>query len=191
MALSGLDGRVVIVTGGAAGIGRAVGERLLAEGSGVALVDLNEGAVHAASDELAGERMLGIAADVSTEEGTEKYAAAIEPWPRGRPLRQRRHRRAGQRRRRHGSRCIRSDHGRERQRCLSRRPPAVAAARRAAYAGAIVTTSSVLGIRGLAGSGSYCASKAAVIRLTRTAAMEARTGRASHQRGAPGPSRRR
>ena len=26
MALSGLDGRVVIVTGGAAGIGRAVGE---------------------------------------------------------------------------------------------------------------------------------------------------------------------
>ena len=34
--------------------------------------------MHAASDELAGERMLGIAADVSTEEGTEKYAAAIE-----------------------------------------------------------------------------------------------------------------
>src|SRR5439155_9782313 len=53
--------------------------------------------------------------------------------------------------------------------------------------GSIVTTSSVLGLQGLAGSGSYCASKAAVIALTKTAAIEA--GPAGHRVNAilPGP----
>jgi NAD(P)-dependent dehydrogenase (short-subunit alcohol dehydrogenase family) len=53
--------------------------------------------------------------------------------------------------------------------------------------GSIVTTSSVLGVKGFAGSGSYCASKAGVIALTRTAALEA--GPAGHRVNAvlPGP----
>jgi NAD(P)-dependent dehydrogenase (short-subunit alcohol dehydrogenase family) len=41
--LAGLDGKVIVVTGGAKGIGRAVVERLLAEGSSVALVDREPG----------------------------------------------------------------------------------------------------------------------------------------------------
>jgi NAD(P)-dependent dehydrogenase (short-subunit alcohol dehydrogenase family) len=53
--------------------------------------------------------------------------------------------------------------------------------------GSIVTTASVLGIRGMAGSGSYCASKAAVVGLTRSAAIE--EGQYGHRINAilPGP----
>ncbi|MFN8221611.1 MAG: SDR family oxidoreductase, partial [Gaiellales bacterium] len=53
--------------------------------------------------------------------------------------------------------------------------------------GAIVTSASVLGIRGAAGSGVYNASKAAVIGLTRVAAIEA--GPLGHRVNAvlPGP----
>lgn len=53
--------------------------------------------------------------------------------------------------------------------------------------GSIVTTASVLGIRGVAGSGAYCASKAAVLGLTRSAAIEA--GPDGHRINAvlPGP----
>ena len=45
MALDSLNGKVVIVTGGASGIGRAVVERLLVERASVVLVDLDEGLV--------------------------------------------------------------------------------------------------------------------------------------------------
>jgi NAD(P)-dependent dehydrogenase (short-subunit alcohol dehydrogenase family) len=53
--------------------------------------------------------------------------------------------------------------------------------------GSIVTTASVLGVKGMAGSGVYCASKFAVIGLTRAAAIEA--GPDGHRINAvlPGP----
>jgi len=175
MALAGLDGKVVIVTGGAAGIGRAVGGRLLAEGSSVALVDLNEDAVHAASEEFAGERMLGVTADVSTEEGTETYyAAAIERFGRvdglfanagiaePGPTVAETEVEAFDRIMAVNVRGVFLAVRRQLRQLAAQRTP-----------GSIVTTSSVLGIRGMAGSGSYCASKAAVIGLTRTAAIEA------------------
>src|SRR5262245_37680851 len=83
MPLAGLDGKVVIVTGGAKGIGRAVVERLLAEGSSVAFVDVDEGAVRKASEELASSRLLGLVADVSSEADTEEYfTAATERFGR-------------------------------------------------------------------------------------------------------------
>jgi NAD(P)-dependent dehydrogenase (short-subunit alcohol dehydrogenase family) len=50
--LAGLNEKVVIVTGGASGIGHAVVERLLAEGSRVALVDVDEQAARMACARL-------------------------------------------------------------------------------------------------------------------------------------------
>jgi NAD(P)-dependent dehydrogenase (short-subunit alcohol dehydrogenase family) len=187
--LAGLAEKVVIVTGGASGIGRAVVERLLAEGSRVVLVDLDEDGVARALAELGEERLLGFVADVSSEDGTERYvAAALERFGRVDGL----HANAG----------------------IAEPGPTVAETEPAAFdrmlavnvrgvflalrevlraldrqgtAGSIVTTSSVLGLEGLAGSGSYCASKAAVIALTKTAAIEA--GPAGHRVNAilPGP----
>lgn len=49
--MKGLKDKVVIVTGGAGGIGTAICKRFAAEGSAVAIFDLN----HAAADKLAGE----------------------------------------------------------------------------------------------------------------------------------------
>jgi NAD(P)-dependent dehydrogenase (short-subunit alcohol dehydrogenase family) len=187
MPLAGLADRVVIVTGGASGIGRAVVERLLAEGSSVALVDVQ--GVDAACEELADDRLLGVTADVSSEDGSERYfAAAVGRFGRVDGL----HANAG----------------------IAEPGPTIAETEPAAFdrmlavnvrgvflalrrmlrtldaqgtRGSIVATSSVLGIRGLAGSGSYCASKAAVLGLVRTAAIEA--GPAGHRVNAvlPGP----
>jgi NAD(P)-dependent dehydrogenase (short-subunit alcohol dehydrogenase family) len=67
--MKGLGGRVVIVTGGASGIGRAAATRLAAEGAAVAIVDRNA----ALAEELAGTlggsgaRVLAVPADVSRE----------------------------------------------------------------------------------------------------------------------------
>jgi rhamnulose-1-phosphate aldolase/alcohol dehydrogenase len=49
-----LAGRIALVTGGAGGIGRATAERLMAEGACVVLADIDEAALAAAENELAG-----------------------------------------------------------------------------------------------------------------------------------------
>ena len=56
------EGRVAIVTGGASGIGRAVAERLAADGCRVAVVDLNANQAKAVADAIGG---LSIQADLS------------------------------------------------------------------------------------------------------------------------------
>src|SRR5215468_11239456 len=68
--MQGLVGRPVLVTGAASGIGRAVCERLAAEGAHVALVDRDQANLAAVADSLAGNgtRQIAIAADVSQED---------------------------------------------------------------------------------------------------------------------------
>jgi NAD(P)-dependent dehydrogenase (short-subunit alcohol dehydrogenase family) len=175
MALNGLDGKVVVVTGGASGIGRAVVERLLAEGSSVMFVDSDENAIAAMADELVSDRVLGVVADVTTEEDTERYYdAAIERFGRVDGL----HANAGIAEPGHSVAETSVD---EFDRTIAVNVKGVFLAVRRhlrqlatqGTTGSIVTTSSVLGIRGMAGSGVYCASKAAVIGLTRAAAIEA------------------
>jgi 3alpha(or 20beta)-hydroxysteroid dehydrogenase len=73
MALKGLDGRVVIVTGGASGLGLATARRLLTEGACVAVLDIS--GAHAAREELADERVFAGSLDVALEP---EVAAAFE-----------------------------------------------------------------------------------------------------------------
>ena len=189
MPLAGLAGKVVIVTGGASGIGRAVVERLLAENASVVLVDLDEEGVRRAADELASERLLPVTADVATEDGTERYfAAAVERFGRVDGL----HANAGIA---EPGPTIAETNPTDFDRMIAVNLRGVFLAIRRMLRtlaeqgtqGSIVTTSSVLGLKAYAGSGSYCASKAGVIALTRTAAIEA--GPAGHRVNAvlPGP----
>jgi NAD(P)-dependent dehydrogenase (short-subunit alcohol dehydrogenase family) len=188
-ALAGIAGKTVIVTGGASGIGRAVVERLLAEHANVVLVDADADAVGAATGELHGDRLLAIVADVAASEDTDRYmAAALMRFGRIDGL----HANAGIAA---AGVSIAATDPSEFDRTMAVNVRGVFLSIRAVLRalaeqgtpGAIVTTSSVLGLQGLAGQGAYCASKAAVISLTRTAAIEA--GPAGHRVNAvlPGP----
>jgi len=71
--IADLDGRVAVVTGGASGIGRAMGERFLAEGMRVVLADVEEAALDATVAELSGEggEVTGVVTDVADLESVE------------------------------------------------------------------------------------------------------------------------
>ncbi len=64
-----LDNRVAIVTGGASGLGRAVAERVSAEGGAVVIADIAADRAEEAAEELraGGGEALAVAADVSVE----------------------------------------------------------------------------------------------------------------------------
>ena len=73
--MSALDGKIAIITGGAQGIGRAIADRLAADGARIVIADLR-GAEEAAASYPDG---VGLAADVSREEDVARItAAAIE-----------------------------------------------------------------------------------------------------------------
>ena len=68
--------RVAVVTGAASGIGRALAERLAAEGMKIVLADVEEARLHEADEALraAGARTLAVPVDVSRAEQVEDLA---------------------------------------------------------------------------------------------------------------------
>lgn len=77
--------RVVIVTGGASGIGRAIVERFLEEGDNVAIADVNlKAAEHVVADlQHPPNRLRAIATDVTSEESVSRaFDAVVDTWNR-------------------------------------------------------------------------------------------------------------
>jgi NAD(P)-dependent dehydrogenase (short-subunit alcohol dehydrogenase family) len=70
--LTGLEGKVAVVTGGAGGLGAASALRLSREGCRVVVVDVNGDAARKVAASLPGES-LAVEADVSLEEGVDRY----------------------------------------------------------------------------------------------------------------------
>jgi 3-oxoacyl-[acyl-carrier protein] reductase len=69
MALSAIQGKVCLVTGGARGIGRAITEMLIAEGASVVICARRQESVDRAMGELKGGKIAGKVADVRNPEG--------------------------------------------------------------------------------------------------------------------------
>jgi len=74
MAFEGLEGRVAIVTGAASGIGLASAQRLAREGATVVLVDVDAERLEPAAADIGGT---AIVADVSSEEQVTGYYAEV------------------------------------------------------------------------------------------------------------------
>ena len=77
---SGFAGRVVVITGGASGIGRALGERFAAEGARVVLADVERDRLERTAAELSKDaacEVTAIAADVTDPASVEALAAAV------------------------------------------------------------------------------------------------------------------
>lgn len=162
-----LEGRVAIVTGAASGIGRATTERLLARGARVVAVDLSA-AVH----ELAADDVAAVEGDVALAATSETaVATALERWQRvdilvnnaGLII----------------SKSIvdTSEEEWDRVQAVNVRGAflfsrAVIPVMLERGGGAIVSTASISGLIGLPGQAAYCASKGALVQLTRQLAVE-------------------
>ena len=179
MALRGLDGKVAIVTGGGSGMGAATSARLVEEGAKVVVVDVREDAAKEIAAGLPGDA-IAVGADVSTVDGVDHYVrAAVDAFGRVDLF----HNNAG-----YGGDLVpiwamtveQFDH------TIAVNARGVFLGLRAVLGqmalqhgsgqwsgGAIVTTASLAGIRGVPGQAAYGASKHAAVGLTKVAALDA------------------
>ena len=188
MSLKGLKDRVVIVTGGASGIGRATATRLVEEGARVALVDIDGEAASAVAEEL-GSDVLPLTADVSSEQDVQGYfAAAAEHFGRVDSL----HNNAGI----EGPLAPLADFETDAFERLVRvnyfgiffnLRQMLRTARRSGTRATIVNTSSGTALHGVPQLGAYGSTKAAIIGLTRAAAVENAAAGVRVNAVAPGP----
>jgi NAD(P)-dependent dehydrogenase (short-subunit alcohol dehydrogenase family) len=168
------EGKVVVITGAAGGIGRAVAARLASEGARLVLVDVAESALAAtaAAAAAAGGKAVTVRADVTRSAEVERYATAAQPWGgidgfvnNAGVL---------------GPVCPLTEYPEaEFDRVLAVNVRAVwlglkvvGKAMLEQGRGAIVNTASIAGLRGTANLVAYTASKHAVLGLTRTSAIE-------------------
>ena len=171
-----LASKVVIVTGGASGIGRAVADRIVSDGGAVVIAGRRRDAGKRAAEQLraGGGRALFVAADVTGERDAERLvAAAVTEFGRldgavnnaggvsaAGPV----HAIAGA-----------AWHAELEQNltsvfyCLKFQIPAMIAS---AGGGSIINNASIGGMRGIPGLAAYVAAKHGVVGLTRSAALE-------------------
>jgi NAD(P)-dependent dehydrogenase (short-subunit alcohol dehydrogenase family) len=83
MRRDGVDLRVVIVTGGAQGIGRRVAERFLRDGYRVVAADVDPEACRAAEKEIASLGFRALRCDVAREADVKRLVAAVVKWGGG------------------------------------------------------------------------------------------------------------
>lgn len=188
MSLKGLQDRVVLVTGGGSGIGRATAARLVTEGARVALVDVDGDAASAVAAQL-GSAVLPLAGDVSSEEDVASYfAAAAEHFGHIDSL----HNNAGI----EGPLAPLADFETAAFERLVRvnyygiffnLRQMLRVARRDGTRATIVNTSSGTALHGVPQLGAYGSTKAAIIGLTRAAAIENAAAGVRVNAVAPGP----
>jgi 2-hydroxycyclohexanecarboxyl-CoA dehydrogenase len=78
--LKRLENKIAIITGGAQGIGRAISNRLAAEGASVAIADIQTDAAEKAAAELrnSGARAIAVKLDVTSFDGANAAADSVE-----------------------------------------------------------------------------------------------------------------
>jgi NAD(P)-dependent dehydrogenase (short-subunit alcohol dehydrogenase family) len=168
------DGKVVIVTGAASGLGLAAAKRMAEEGASLVLVDLKAEALEAARGEMPeGANVIGVAADVSDIEQVKGYVRkALDAHGRIDGF----FNNAGI----EGKQNVTEDFGKEEfNKVIAVNlngvffgMAEVLKVMRAQGSGSIVNTASVGGIRGVGNQSGYAASKHGVVGLTRNSAVE-------------------
>lgn len=168
------DGKVVIVTGAASGLGLAAAKRIAEEGASLILVDLKAEALEAARGEMPeGTNIIVVAADVSDSEQVKRYVReALDAYGRIDGF----FNNAGI----EGKQNVTEDFDKEEfNKVIAVNlngvffgMAEVLKVMRAQGSGSIVNTASVGGIRGVGNQSGYAASKHGVVGLTRNSAVE-------------------
>jgi NAD(P)-dependent dehydrogenase (short-subunit alcohol dehydrogenase family) len=165
-----LDGKVALITGGASGIGLAGAKAFLREGASVLLADIDGAAAETSAKELGHEAAIGFACDVRSEtEVTAAFDHVLQRWGHLDIV----WNNAGVESL--GPMAMTSDDDFHRifdTNVLGVLHGSRLALTRMVRGGVILNTASVAGLSGVSMQALYAASKAAVISLTKTAALE-------------------